>query len=83
MNDNGGKKVLIAVTEGMVSGGLEVLDEITAEDAPDCTDVRLVTSIFVRMWQVHHKEIEAAQKAKQPSKVLAMPHKPGIIRPVH
>ena len=52
---------IVAITEAMVKGGLEVLEQLTSENAPaeDATDAQLVIAIFTRMWQVKLKEEEA------------------------
>lgn len=69
-------KAVIAVTHGMVQGGLKILDEVTGEGAEDATDIALVTSIFVRMWQIYLAENEAIKRGKQP-KVMAV--KPKLV----
>ena len=74
MSDQG--KAVIAVTQGMVLGGLKVLDEMTGDGAEDATDIGLVTSIFVRMWQIHLAENEAIKRGKRP-KIMAV--KPKLV----
>lgn len=73
---------IVAITEAMVKGGLDILEQLTSEDADisDATDAQLVIAVFTRMWQIKLKEEDAIRKGEQPkSNVLQMKRKKLIL----
>lgn len=82
MNDNN-RTALIAITEGMVDAGMEVLEQYLnqtdAETEEGPSDTAMVTALFTRMWQVHMAEIEAVKRGKQPK--ILMPVRNSLVMP--
>lgn len=72
---------IVAITEAMVKGGMEILEELTSEDVPaeDSTDAQLIIAIFTRMWQIKLKEEDAIRRGVAPSNVIQMKKKKLII----
>lgn len=74
---------IVAITENMVKGGLEILEELTSEDtlAEDSTDAQLIIAIFTKMWQIKLKEEEAIRQGAQPSSNIVQLKKKKLILP--
>ena len=62
---------VIAITQGMVDAGLEVMEDMTNDmEAEDYSDTQLVVAIFTRMWQHRLAEEEAIRRGERPKLTL-------------
>jgi hypothetical protein len=74
---------IVAITEAMVKGGLDILEQLTSEDTDisEATDAQLVIAIFTRMWQVKLKEEEAIRAGANPKSNIVQLKRKKLILP--